>query len=84
MLTFGNIVSIIGLVLTLGFGIYSVVAGNPKLQPKAAALFLVLVFLYGTQFATIKFLGHTLLSDTSFSMLVTMAVIGLIWQIRDS
>jgi hypothetical protein len=84
VLTFANIVSLVGVVLTLGFGIYSVLAGNAKLQPKTGALFLVLAFLYGAQFASAKSLGHPLLSDNSFSLLVTMTVIGLVWLIRDS
>ena len=82
-MTFTDIIAVVGLVTTVGFGIYSVATGKAK-QPKAGMLFLVLAFLYGAQFVSAKFLGHVLLPDSSFSMLVTMMVIGIYWLIRDT
>ncbi len=83
-MTFANVVSILGLIVSLVFGIWSVVKGKGQPQPRAGLIFLLLAFLYGAQFASVKWLGRALLSDSSFGMLLTFLVLGIFYMLRDS
>jgi hypothetical protein len=82
-MTFSNIIAILGIVISLVFGIWSVIKGKGHPQSRAGLIFLLLAFLYGGQFASEKWLGHGLISDTSFNMLLTFLVFGLFYMLRD-
>jgi hypothetical protein len=75
--------TVIGTVGTLIFGAWSLWKGKVKSSATASRLFLVLLVLYGGQFASAKWLGKTLLSDSSFSTFVMMLVIWIFWSSRD-
>jgi len=78
-----NILTVLGLLATVVFGIWSVIKGG-RLPSRVGLMFLLLAFLYAAQFLSAKWLVHPLLSDTSFSILVTFLVFGIFYTTRDS
>ena len=62
--------AIVGIVLTLFFGIWSIVTGKVKTGSKFAKLFLVFLVLYAGEIVSSKWLGKPVLTDGTFSTIV--------------
>lgn len=74
---FQTVLAILGIVLTLFFGIWSIVTGKVKTGSRFVKLFLVLLVLYTGQIIGSKLLGGPLLPTVVFQMAVTMMLVWL-------
>jgi thiol:disulfide interchange protein len=82
-MSFSNVVGILGVLVSLVFGVWSILRSNKQQPSRAGLAFLLLAFLYGAQIVSAKWLGHAVLPDATFTTIVTVLVIGIYWLIRD-
>jgi hypothetical protein len=69
--------AIVGIVLSLFFGIWSIVTGKVKAGSRFAKLFLVLLVLYTGQIVGNKWLGAPLLPIGVFETIISMMLVWL-------
>jgi hypothetical protein len=74
---FQTATSIAGIVLTVFFGVWSIVTGKVKAGSRFVKLFLVLIVLYTGQFGGSKWLGEPLLSTGVFQGAVSAMLVWL-------
>jgi len=72
---FQTAVSIVGVVLTVFFGVWSIVTGKVKTGSRFAKLFLVLLVLYTGQIIGTKWLGQPLLPTGVFQTAILMMLV---------
>jgi hypothetical protein len=76
-LDFQTSLAIVGISLTVFFGVWSIVKGKVKASSRFVKLFLVLLVLYTGQFFSAKFLGQPLLPPIAFYSSVTLMLVWL-------
>jgi hypothetical protein len=74
---FQKALAIVGIVLTLFFGIWSIVTGKVKAGSRFVKLFLVLLVLYTGQIIGDKWFGGPLLPPIIFQSFVSMMIVWL-------
>ena len=72
---FQTAVSIVGIILTVFFGVWSIVKGKVKAGSRFVKLFLVLLVLYTGQFFGTKWIGQPLLPAGVFQTAVIMMLV---------
>jgi hypothetical protein len=72
-------VALVGIALTLFFGVWSIVKGKLKAGSRFVKLFLVLLVLYTGQFFSTKWLGQPFLPPIAFQSSVTLMLVWLMF-----
>ena len=74
-----NFASIAGVAISLFFGVWSIFRGGFKKGSPAAKFFIVLLLLYCGQSVSTKFFGQPFLSRDSFTTLVMVLCVWIMW-----
>jgi hypothetical protein len=68
-------VSIVGVLLTAVFGVWSVVTGKVKTDSRFSKIFLVLLTLYTGQFLSARLFGQPFVNEVIFSLTIFVMVL---------